>query len=291
MHPVLLTGVENVSSILAIFVLTKERINVIKENIKPEKFDQLLQDYRQQLSDPKDRKYRETSAKLYEILMGPVAGEIQAPQQLSIILSGKLGDIPWETLCESESRKECDRASGSEYLIEKYPVNYLTRVGGRTWEQTEANEMVQIGAISSPIIISLVVVIVLGSAAIWLWRKPGIIVSGALLLLWGSGALWLLMQRNAYVFAVGNPLPSSVNLPEVTAREISRIFPNSKAYIGSQPTLNRFKSQGPRYRFLHLETHGCFQPGGCPNLGMEENTLLFANNQTFPIAEAALLGL
>ena len=181
-HPVLLTGVENVSPSLAIFVLTKERINVIKENIKPEKFDQLLQDYRQQLSDPKDRKYRETSAKLYEILMGPVAGEIQAPQQLSIIPSGKLGDIPWETLCESESRKECDcaartlreRASGSEYLIEKYPVNYLTRVGGRTWEQTEANEMVQIGAIASPIIISLVVAIVLGSAAIWLWRKPGI---------------------------------------------------------------------------------------------------------------------
>ncbi|MGK7903718.1 MAG: tetratricopeptide repeat protein [Hormoscilla sp.] len=294
-HPVLLTGVENVSPSLAIFVLTKEGINVRKEKIKPEELDRLLQDYRQQISDPKDRKYRETSVKLYEILIGPVAGEIQAaaPQQLSIIARGNLGKIPWEILCESESesRKECDRASGDEYLIEKYVVNYLTRVEGLTGERTEALNLVDIRAIALQILISLVVVIIVGSVAIWLWRKPGIILSGALLLLWGSGALWLLMHQNVYLLAVANPSPAPVNLPEVTAREISRIFPNSKAYIGSQATLDRFKSQGPRYLFLHLETHGCFQPGGCANLGMEENTLLFANNQTFPIGNVALLGL
>ena len=292
-HPVLLTGVENVSPSLAIFVLTKDKINVIKQKIEPEELDRLLQEYRQQLSDPEDRKYLETSVKLYEILIGPVAGEIQAaaPQQLSIIPSGKLGDIPWETLCDRESRKECDRAAGSEYLIEKYPVNYLTRVGGVTGKLPEALEMADIRAIASQIVISLVVVIIVGSVAIWLWRKPGIILSGALLLLWGSGALWLLMHQNIYLLAVANPSPAPVNLPEATAREISLIFPNSKAYIGSQATLDRFKSQGPRYRFLHLETHGCFQPGGCENLGMEENSLLFANNQTFPIAEAALLGM
>jgi len=292
-HPVLLTGVENVSPSLATFVLTKEGINVIKEKIKPEELDRLLQEYRQQISDPKDRKYRETSVKLYEILMGPVAGEIQAaaPQELSIIARENLGKIPWEILCESESRKECDRASGDEYLLEKYAINYLTRVGGRTWEQIEASEIVDLKAIASQIFISLVVVIIVGSVAIWLWRKPGIILSGALLLLWGSGALWLLMHQNVYLLAVANPLPAPVNLPEVTAREISSIFPNSKAYIGSQATLDRFKSQGPRYRFLHLETHGCFQPGGCANLAMEENTLLFANNQTLPIADVALLGL
>ena len=42
---------------------------------------------------------------------------------------------------------------------------------------------------------------------------------------------------------------------------------------------------------MHLGTHGCFQVGGCFNGKMEENTLLFANNQKYNIADAALLGL
>ena len=46
-----------------------------------------------------------------------------------------------------------------------------------------------------------------------------------------------------------------------------------------------------RFPILHLGTHGCFNPNGCPNLGMEANTLLFANNEQYDIANAALLGL
>jgi CHAT domain-containing protein len=73
-------------------------------------------------------------------------------------------------------------------------------------------------------------------------------------------------------------------------RNIAQLFPASSAYIGNSATLDQFKTQAPRFPFLHLATHGCFQQGGCQNLGMEENTLLFANSQ-FNIREAALLGL
>jgi CHAT domain-containing protein len=37
---------------------------------------------------------------------------------------------------------------------------------------------------------------------------------------------------------------------------------------------------------VHLATHGCFQKGGCPQEGLKENTILFANNETLNIADA-----
>jgi CHAT domain-containing protein len=73
-------------------------------------------------------------------------------------------------------------------------------------------------------------------------------------------------------------------------RNIAQLFPASSAYIRNDATLDRFKTQAPRFPFLHLATHGCFQQGGCQQLGMEENTLLFAKSQ-FNIRDAALLGL
>ncbi|WP_229497736.1 CHAT domain-containing protein [Nostoc mirabile] len=48
--------------------------------------------------------------------------------------------------------------------------------------------------------------------------------------------------------------------------------------------------QSPRFSYIHLATHGCFQKGGCPKLGLEENVLVFAD-QRFNIRDAALLGL
>ena len=73
-------------------------------------------------------------------------------------------------------------------------------------------------------------------------------------------------------------------------RNIAQLFPASSAYIRNDATLDQFKTQAPRFPFLHLATHGCFQQGGCKKLGLEENTLLFADSQ-FNIRDAALLGL
>ena len=95
------------------------------------------------------------------------------------------------------------------------------------------------------------------------------------------------------VLALGNPVPRPPqNLPgsETEVRNIAQLLSGSSAYIGNDATLDRFKTQAPRFPFLHLATHGCFQPGGCKNLGMDENTLLFADSQ-FNIRDAALLGL
>ena len=56
-------------------------------------------------------------------------------------------------------------------------------------------------------------------------------------------------------------------------------------------TLDIFKKQAFRFSILHLGTHGCFDLAGCPNLGMQANTILFANKEEYKIADAALLGL
>ncbi len=66
---------------------------------------------------------------------------------------------------------------------------------------------------------------------------------------------------------------------------------SGKYLIREKATLGSFKTDSTRFPLLHLTTHGCFQKGGCPNVGLEENTILFANRETFNIADAALLGL
>jgi len=228
-QPVLLTNVKNLPNTVALFVLTKDSLSVKKLPLNPKEFDKLLTEHREQISSELTSDYRETGGKLYDILIRPVENQIQAlsPKQLSIIATGKLRYIPFETLWDTKNR---------QFLIEKYPVNYLTRISTRS--------------------------------------IPNSTLQGG-------------------VLALGNPVPRQPqNLPgtEEEVRNIAQLFPGSSAYIGNSATLDQFKTQAPRFPFLHLATHGCFQQGGCQNLGMEENTLLFADSQ-FNIREAALLGL
>ncbi|ODV37118.1 CHAT domain-containing protein [Microcystis aeruginosa] len=93
--------------------------------------------------------------------------------------------------------------------------------------------------------------------------------------------------------AFANPKPTQEELKgtEIEAETISKIFPGSEKYLGTNATLDIFKKQAFRFSILHLGTHGCFNLAGCPNLGMQANTILFANNQQYNIADAALLGL
>ena len=93
--------------------------------------------------------------------------------------------------------------------------------------------------------------------------------------------------------AFANPKPTQEELKgtEIEAETISKIFPGSEKYLGTNATLDIFKKQAFRFPILHLGTHGCFDLAGCPNLGMQANTILFANNQQYNIADAALLGL
>ena len=228
-QPVLLTNVNKVPNTIALFVLTKNSLSVKKVPIDPKEFDNILTQYRKEVQDIGETNFTVTGSKLYEILIRPVEDQIKATsaKQLSIIATGKLRYIPFETLYDKQT---------NEFLIQKYPVNYLTRISTRT--------------------------------------MPDSTLKGG-------------------VLALGNPVPRPPqNLPgsEAEVRNIAQLLSGSSAYIGNDATLDRFKTQAPRFPFLHLATHGCFQPGGCKNLGMEENTLLFADSQ-FNIRDAALLGL
>ncbi|MEW5858581.1 MAG: CHAT domain-containing protein, partial [Cyanobacteriota bacterium] len=283
-HPVLLTGMKKVPDSVAIFILTKDKLTVTKKLINFTEFDNLVKDYRDQLQDRKNTDYPLTSAKLYDILIRPVEDQIQteSPTQLSIITSGKLRYIPFETLRDSQTGK---------YLIQKYPVNYLTRLSSRSWQIVETRNFTSLQNVA--FLQGIVVTLIIGSLAVWARRKFGIVLSGVLVITLGGAIYFLLVGRNAHILALGNPVPTPLNLPgtEAEVNSITKIFPGSETYIGTQASLDTFKKQAPRFSFLHLATHGCFQRGGCPNLQMGENTLLFANKQQYNIADAALLGL
>ena len=68
-------------------------------------------------------------------------------------------------------------------------------------------------------------------------------------------------------------------------------FSNSQIYKNQQATLNTFKNQALNFPIIHLGTHCCYRPDGCDDLGMAPFTLLFANNQQYPLKEASQLGL
>jgi CHAT domain-containing protein len=231
-HPVLLTGINNVPNTIAFFILTRDKLTVIKTPIDPKAFDALLTTSSQQLNNRLDDKFLNSLAALYDQLIRPIEAQIQAtkPKQLSIIATGKLRYLPFEALYDSKSE---------QYLIQKYPVSYRTRLSTRS-----------------------------------LAAKTN-----------STGAKQIL--------AFGNPVPNPpLALPgaEAEVKNITQILPGSKTFIGKEATLDAFKNQSLRFSLLHLATHGCFQKGGCPNLGLENNTILFAD-QRFNIADAALLGL
>ncbi len=250
-QPVLLTNVNSVPNTIALFVLTRNSLTVKKVPINPQEFDQLLETYRRQLENRKDPNYTATSAKLYDILIKPIAPEIQrhSPQTLAIIATGKLRYLPFETLKDQES---------NQFLIEKYPVAYLTRLTSRSLQENKPPDFFSLDNLKNTFAQLLKI----------FFPDPG-------------------------VFGIGNPTPSKAPLPGATqeVQAIQNIFRNSQTLIEQAATLEAFKQDAPRFSILHLATHGCFQPNGCPDLGLAANTILFANNQQFPIADAALLGL
>ncbi len=200
-----------------------------------------------------DSGFIDTSAKLYDLLIKPIAAEIasHSPQALAIIPTGKLRYLPFETLKDQES---------NQFLIQKYPVFYLTRLSSRSLQQNNSPD-------------------------------PGFFSLDNLKKTFDQ--FLKIFFPDPGVLGLSNPTPSKVPLPGATqeVQSIQNIFPNSQTFTGQAATLEAFKQNAPRFPILHLATHGCFQPNGCPNIGLAANTILFANNQQFPIAEAALLGL
>ncbi|MFN6525795.1 CHAT domain-containing tetratricopeptide repeat protein [Nostoc sp. ChiSLP03a] len=124
-QPVLLTNVRDMPNNVAIFIFTKGELSVIKKSIDPTEFNKLLTQYLKEVQDESNSNYRETGGKLYDILIRPIEDKIKAlsPKELSIIATGQLRHLPFETLSDSKT---------NQFLIEKYPVNYLTRISNNS---------------------------------------------------------------------------------------------------------------------------------------------------------------
>ena len=208
---------------IALFLLTKDNLTAIQTPIKAKEFNQLVNQYRNQLVYHDDPYYLVTSAKLYNVLISPIEAQIKilSPQNLAIIPTGNLQYIPFETLYDAQT---------DQYLIQKYAIHYLTRIP-QTRLTIESSH-----------------------------------------------------HRPLTVLAIANPESTGFPFLQGAAEEaksIIQLFPGSKALIGKEATLDAFKTQASRFSVLHLATHN----------GMSPNTLLFANNQQYSIADAALLGL
>ncbi len=233
LQPAPLTGVPKRADTMALFALTRSDLQVVTVPL-PQGFPALVETYRQQLE--KGEAYLERSQQLYDLLIRPLEdrGLLPAGGRLAVIATGKLREIPLETLYDGRTK---------QYLLEKYPIHYLTRLSRN------------------------------GAPA----AQPA---GGG-----GSGA------QRALVLA--NPTPTVRELPgtEAEADYLLGSYAGSRDLRRGQATLEQFQQQASRYPILHLGTHGCFVATGCPDLGMKANTLLFANRQQYPIAQAAQLGL
>jgi CHAT domain-containing protein len=111
---------------IALFLLTRDKIKVIKVPL-PAEFDDLLTKTSESISNRKNANYLDNLEELHKLLISPLEKEIQAtkPKQISIIATGKLRYIPFEALYD-----------GNQYLIEKYPISYLTRLSSRSLQIT-----------------------------------------------------------------------------------------------------------------------------------------------------------
>ncbi len=95
-----------------------------------------------------------------------------------------------------------------------------------------------------------------------------------------SGRPLLQNKLKQRLLGLGNPFPNdgrSLQGAEDEVKSITPLLPGSKAFLGDEAKLDTFKTQAPRFPILHLATHGCFRPEGCPNLKLEANTILFSD--------------
>ncbi|AMW31571.1 CHAT domain-containing protein [Arthrospira platensis] len=121
-QPVLLTNIRNVQDKIGIFLVSRDQATLVRTiPINPTEFDAILTEYRAQIQNPNSDNYAGNQELLYDYLIRPVEADIAAysPEKIAIIATGKLRYIPWETFYDNQS---------DQYLLEKYPIHYLTRI-------------------------------------------------------------------------------------------------------------------------------------------------------------------
>ncbi len=129
LHPIVLSSINGNPEYLVLFVLTQDSIQVHKQEIHRSELDALILQYYEALKNPFDSDYSENSTKLFDLLIRPVLPWFQAAsaRQVSVVATDKLRYLPFETFYDSEK---------NHYLIEDYPVNYLTFLSTRAFKET-----------------------------------------------------------------------------------------------------------------------------------------------------------
>ena len=143
-QPALLTGITDVPDSIAIFLVTRDKPTLVKKvPIDTKEFDDILTEYRAQLENPNADLYGINQEKLYDYLIRPMSAEITAysPKQLAIIATGKLRYIPFETLYDNQT---------DQYLLEKYPIHYLTRISGTRKQEQKNTQSMKVLAFGNP---------------------------------------------------------------------------------------------------------------------------------------------
>lgn len=110
-HPVLL------NDSIAIFVMTKDKFDVMmKSPVKPQEFNNLLNDTYRAISNRLDPNYLDNLSELYDDIIHPIEPQLKEykTKAISVIAQGKLRNIPLEALYDEKQNK---------YLIETYPIN------------------------------------------------------------------------------------------------------------------------------------------------------------------------
>lgn len=295
-QPVLLTGFTNIDESLAIFILTRDQpIRVVRVPIDGEDTKALIREFRAAVENPSSSTYRGLGGDLYELLIQPIKADLDElrPTHIAIITTDELRQIPFEALWDRQTE---------QYLIEQYPIHYLTRLSSRSLlSQSDS----AIGQISVPFVGTVALsfgtlAFGLGLLGILLGWRTNWKLGGVVLILAGGlgGYHWLHPSPQVAVLAFGNPRPEEpFGLPgtEQEVNDIRRLAPDSQIYLRQAATLAQFKQDSPRYAYLHLATHGCFQTLGCDlsqdeSWDMSPNTLLFAD-ESYALKDAALLGL
>lgn len=77
-QPVLLTPARNMPASVALFVLSKDTLSVVKQPIDPAEFETLLINTYQQLTNRWDDTYPDNLAKLHDLLIRPISAQLQA---------------------------------------------------------------------------------------------------------------------------------------------------------------------------------------------------------------------
>ena len=124
LQPVLLSEASGV----IIFVVTAQSLTSTPVPVKSQELRTLIDTYRDQLQNRRSQDFRTTGTQLYDLLIRPITTQLRQQNitHLSLIASDPFRSIPLETLYDQQQQ---------QYLIQQYPISYLTRISARNLAQ------------------------------------------------------------------------------------------------------------------------------------------------------------